>query len=87
MNALEKRILEISYKHKLSHLGSCLTAVNIIDEIYKVKKPDEPFILSQGHAGVALYTILEKFEGKDAEELWKKHGTHPNRDLDDGIYC
>ena len=87
MNNLEKRILEISYKHKLSHLSSCLTSVNIIDKIYQVKKKDEPFILSNGHAGLALYAVLEKYEGKDAEKLWKKHGTHPNRDLKDGIWC
>ena len=34
MNKLKKRILEIAYKHKLSHLGSYLSAVDIIDEIY-----------------------------------------------------
>ena len=38
---LKRRIIEISYKNKLSHLGSCLTAVDIIKEIYDVKKPDE----------------------------------------------
>jgi len=47
----------------------------------------EPFILSNGHAALALYVILEKYEGKDAEALYLKHGTHPNRDLDDGIWC
>ena len=87
MNDLEKRIIEISYRHKLGHIGSCLASVNIIDGIYQVKKPDEPFILSNGHAGLALYIVLEKYEGKDAEKLWKKHGTHPNRDLKDGIWC
>jgi len=87
MNNLEKRILDLSYKHKLSHLGSCLTSVNIIDKIYQVKKKEDPFILSNGHAGLALYTILEKHGGKDAEKLLKKHGTHPNRDLKDGIFC
>ena len=41
MNQLEKRILEISYKHKLSHLSSNLSSVNIIDEIYSIKKENE----------------------------------------------
>ena len=36
-NDLEKRIIEISKKYQLSHLSSCLTSVNIIDKIYKVK--------------------------------------------------
>lgn len=87
MNKFERRIIDISYKYHLSHLSSCLNAVNIIDGIYSTKKKDEPFILSNGHAGLALYVVLEKHEGKNAEELWKKHGTHPNRDLKDGIWC
>lgn len=94
MNELEKRIIEISYKHKLSHLSSCLISVNILDKIYTVKRQSEVkndltdlFILSNGHAALALYVILEKYEGKDAEKLYLKHGTHPNRDLDDGIVC
>jgi transketolase len=81
------RILDISKKHHLSHLGSNLTALGIIDEIYRIKKEDESFILSCGHAGLALYTVLEKYYGFDAEKLYLKHGTHPHRDLDDKIYC
>ena len=87
LNKLERRVIDISYKHNLSHLGSCLTAVRLIDHIFLVKKPEDIFILSSGHAGLALYVILEKFLGKDAEELYLKHGVHPNRDLEDGIYA
>jgi transketolase len=84
---LKKRILEIAYKHKLSHLGSYLSAVNIIDEIYESKNPNDIFILSSGHAALALYVILEKYEGKNAEKLFLKHGGHPHRDEENGIYC
>lgn len=87
LNKLERRIVDLSYKHHLSHLSSCLTAVRLIDNIYKVKKPDEPFVLDNGHAGLALYTVLEKFEGQDAEALLLKHGVHPNRDEKDGIWA
>lgn len=76
---LKKRIITISYKYNLSHIGSCLTAVDIIDEIYKVKKPSERFVLSSGHAGLALYVVLEKYEGINAEKVFKHHGVHPNR--------
>jgi transketolase len=86
MNSLEKRILEISYKHKLSHLSSNLSSVNIIDEIYSIKKENEPFILSNGHAGLALYVVLEKSYGINAEKLHEKHGVHPNRDLENKIF-
>jgi transketolase len=87
MNKLHDRIIEISKKHHLAHLGSSLTAVNIIDEIYQLKKDDEPFILSCGHCGLALYIILEKYYGFDANKLYLKHGTHPHRDFEDKIYC
>lgn len=82
---LKKRIIDISYKHKLSHLGSCLTAVDIIDDIYASMKPltfkswDERFILSAGHAGLALYVVIEKYYGIDAEEIFEHHGVHPDR--------
>ena len=84
---LRNRILEIAYKHKLGHLGSYLSAVDIIEEIYNYKKPEDIFILSSGHAALALYVVLEKYEGKNAEELFLKHGGHPHRDEKDGIYC
>ena len=84
---LKKRILEIAYKHKLGHLGSYLSAADIVDEIYKYKNPEDIFILSSGHAALALYAALEKYEGKNAEELFLKHGGHPHRDEGNGIYC
>jgi transketolase len=87
MNQLHDRIIEISKKHHLAHLGSSLTAVDIIDEIYRLKNPDELFILSCGHAGLGLYCVLEKHYGFDAEKLYLKHGTHPHRDIEDKIYC
>jgi len=53
----KERILEISKSGKLSHIGSCLTAVDIIEEIYKSKKPKDRFILSSGHAHLAHSVI------------------------------
>ena len=76
---LKRRIIEISWKHKLSHLGSCLTAVDIIDGIYGIKSADERFVLSSGHAGLALYVVIEKYLGIDAEKIFEHHGVHPDR--------
>jgi transketolase len=84
---LKKRILEIAYKNKLSHLGSYLSSVDIIDKIYSQKKSNDIFILSSGHAALALYVVLEKYENRNAEELFKKYGGHPHRAEKDGIYC
>lgn len=84
---LGKRILDISYRHKLSHLSSCLTSLPIIFEIYNKKKDDEIFVLSNGHAGLALYVVLEHFYGINAEMLLNKHGIHPSYDPENKIYC
>lgn len=82
IDKLNKRILEISIKHNLSHLGSCFTALPIIFEIYNKKKLEDKFVLSSGHAGLALYVVLEHFHGVDAEHLLETYGIHPERDLD-----
>jgi transketolase len=87
MNDLHNRIIEISKKHRLSHLGSTLTSVDIIDEIYNEKKEDEPFILSMGHAGLALYVVLEKYYGVDAEKIHNHYGAHPERSEEYHIDC
>ena len=42
------------------------------------KDKDDIFILSSGHAAIALYCVIEKYYGKDAEKLFKKHGGHPH---------
>jgi transketolase len=76
---LSKRIIDISYKNKLSHLGSCLTAVDLIDAVYAVKSKDDKFVLSCGHAALALYVVLEKYFNIDAEFLIKYSGVHPDR--------
>ncbi len=83
---LKRRIIEISYKNNLSHLGSCLTAVDIIKEIYDIKKPDEKFVLSCAHSSLALYVVLEYYNKGNAEELFEKHGVHCNRDIEHDIW-
>lgn len=87
LNKWEKRILDISYRKGLSHLSSCLTAFRLIDNIYKIKKDEDPFILDNGHAGLALYAVLEKWYFFNAEKLYDKHGVHPNRDEKDKIWA
>lgn len=80
MTKLEQRILEISYRYKLSHIGSCLTAVGIIDDIYKLRRAGEPFILSCGHAHLAHAVVMEEYyKGFDAEKNITEHGIHCER--------
>ena len=87
MSGIERRVLELSYKLGLTHIGSCLIASEPINAIYSVKKPNEPFILSSGHMGLALYCVLEAWGHGDAEKLALKHGTHPNRDMEHDIWA
>ena len=70
MTELKRRIIETSKKYGFSHIGSSLTSADIIEEIYKIKKPDEKFILSNGHAGLALALHLH---GDKAGEIIKEN--------------
>jgi len=87
MEKLRKRILDICYKNKLSHLGTYFSSVGILDDIFRKKNSDDVFILSAGHAAVALYAVIEKYHGVDAESLFEKHGGHPHRDENNHLYC
>ena len=48
---------------------------------------DDIFILSSGHASLAMYVCIEKYYGINAEMLFEKHGGHPHRDEENKIYC
>ncbi len=83
MNALEKRVLEIAYKNHLAHIGSAISALPIISEIYETKNLDEKFVLSSGHAHLAHAVVMEaKGIIKDAEENIKTYGIHCERQGD-----
>ena len=59
---IRKKILELSYASKSSHIGSSLSIVDILLVLYDnfiYKK--NIFILSKGHACLALYCVLNKF--------------------------
>jgi transketolase len=86
MNKLQKRIIDITYQEKMSHLSSTLSAAPIIEEIYAQKQDDEVFVLSNGHAGLALYCVLEEKYGVDPVMLLHKHGIHPSRDIENHLY-
>lgn len=88
MDALSRRIIDLSYKYKLSHIGSCLTAAPIIDSMYRfMDREKDVFVLSCGHAGLGLYAVLEKWYKLDAERLLRENGVHPNRNMMNRIWC
>ncbi|MDB4604751.1 thiamine pyrophosphate-dependent enzyme [Acidimicrobiia bacterium] len=82
-----KRLLDISYENQLHHLGSYFSCIETIDDIYKQMDDDDIFILSNGHAAVALYVVLEKHFGLNAEMLLKEMGEHPKRNELKKVHC
>jgi transketolase len=58
---LKQLIIHTAYKAKQGHIGSALSVVDTIDHLYsKVLRKDDVFILSKGHAALALYCVLYK---------------------------
>jgi transketolase len=84
---LHKRLLKLLYDHNEEHVGSCFTCIDIIDSIFAKKNNTDLFVLSNGHAAYALYCILEKYHGVDADDLAKRHGGHPNWEEINHIHC
>lgn len=65
------RILEISKERKLSHIGSCLSVLPILEEIYVEKEPQDIVIMDNAHAHLAHLVVRENYEDIDASELIK----------------
>ena len=84
---LRTSLLTLLYEHKEEHIGSCFSCLDIIDNIFKKKRKEDIFILSNGHASYALYCILEKYGLANANDLATRHRGHPNIDHNNGIYC
>lgn len=72
-------VAKISYDLQLTHIGSCLTMTDIIGDIYVKKKIDDHFILDAGHAFLGYCAVREVLGTGDALNMYKHHGTHPDR--------
>ena len=59
---IRKNILKKTFDAQSSHIGSCFSIVEILYVLYFLKlKNNDTFILSKGHAALALYcTLYEK---------------------------
>lgn len=84
---LKQRLLDLCYFNKLHHLGSYFSALDIIDNIYQEMQNEDIFILSCGHSAVALYVVLEKYHGFDAQKLIEQFGDHPKLSDEYKIHC
>ena len=97
---LKKKILEISYKKKAHHIGSCLSCIDILTALYfgfmKVKnyqiKKNDRFIMSKGHAALSYYLVLMKLKFFSEKFLLNEYltnngklGGHPDMNMKLGI--
>lgn len=83
---IRKKIIEISYLRKFTHIGSCFCAVDIIEGIYDIKNKDDKFVLSNGHAAVALYSVLES-KKVITPQVAEKLNIHPDKNTKLGVYA
>jgi len=76
-----ERLLDIIFRDRLSHIGSCLSMLPILEEVYAQKKHRDRVVLDAGHAHLAHAVILESMGGMDAEVSFLKNGIHCDRSV------
>ena len=77
---MQKRILEISKRLGLSHIGSCTSVSSILEEIYEKKKPQDKVVCSSAHSHLAHLVVMEYYGLVDNIEEKIKHDIHCNRE-------
>jgi transketolase len=92
VNELKKRIVIAAYRAGEGHLASAFSILDILYVLYnQVLKPEDYFVLSKGHASLALYAVLAD-KGVIPRE-WLDHfteynsplGGHPDRNKIPGV--
>lgn len=83
-NSIRRSALHMVHKANASHIGSCLSIADIVAVLYadflridptQPKKPErDRFVLSKGHAGVAVYAALAHRGFFDVSQL-EDYGT------------
>jgi len=66
-----KSALEMTYKSKASHIGSCLSVIDLLAVAFTQKVADPIFVrnevlLSKGHAAAGLYAVLDALDMLDS---------------------
>ena len=82
---IREKILELSKKVSALHIGGSFSSVELIERVYfKLKKKNDTFILSKGHAGILLYVVLNilgKIDDRNLNLYCNKKGklgVHPD---------
>ncbi len=82
---IRKKILNLSKKVSALHIGGSFSSVELIERIFfKLKRENDTFILSKGHAGILLYVVLNilgKIDNRNLSLYCTKNGklgVHPD---------
>jgi len=58
---LRRLVLEVAHQARVGHIASCLSIADILTAAFAVMDPDhDTFVLSKGHAALALYACLHQ---------------------------
>lgn len=87
-----KTFLDIALKKKAGHLGSSLSAIPIMDALYKrYNFKEDIFVLSKGHAALGFYSVLKEYgyiTEEDLDSVYEKNSKlygHVSRNPEKGI--
>lgn len=75
----QEKIIEISKKLGLSHIGSNLSCLPVLEEIYAKKELNDIVILDNAHAHLA-HLVVSFNDNEVVESLIKRYGIHCDRD-------
>ena len=91
---LRLRVVDLSYRAHVGHIGSCLSVADLLAAVYgsqwfEFGRPvdRDRFVLAKGHAGLALYAVLEALGVVSSDDLdtfgqnGSPFGVHPEVDL------
>jgi len=71
---IRRRVIELLYKHKAAHLGSCMSCIEILVVLYfKIMRPEDKFLLSKGWAAAVLYSVLVEKGIIDWDDLYENY--------------
>jgi len=78
MSQNEQRIIDISKRLGLAHIGSCLSCLPILEEIYANKEEEDKVYLSGAHAHLA-HLVAQEYTDEYIEMMIKAVGIHCDR--------
>jgi transketolase len=71
---IRRKVIELLYRHKAPHLGSNMSAIEILVSLYyQIMKKGDRFLLSPGWKAAALYSILADKKIIDWEDLLENY--------------